>query len=96
VLQLVPQFLVVVDLAVEDHPDGPVLVCHGLLAAIEVDDAEPPHAQSDAVANIDALLIGSSMSHRPAHGPDVVFLHLGSVPSDNSSDTAHKGCLVLG
>ena len=60
---------VVVDLAVEDDPDRAILVRHGLLAAVEVDDAQPAHAEPHAVAEVDALLVGSSMGHRPAHGP---------------------------
>jgi len=38
------QFAIVVDLAVEDHPNGPVFVRDGLAAGGEIDDAEAAHA----------------------------------------------------
>ena len=39
--EFAPQFLKIVDLAVEDHLDRPVLVTDGLVATSEVDDREP-------------------------------------------------------
>ena len=46
-LEVAPQLAVVVDLAVEDDPDGAVLVGDRLMAAFEVDDAEPAHRQAN-------------------------------------------------
>ncbi|MGY4329376.1 hypothetical protein ACVWWG_003793 [Bradyrhizobium sp. LB7.2] len=41
------QFRVIVDLAVEDNPDPPVLVCHGLGGGgVEVDNGEAPVAET--------------------------------------------------
>jgi hypothetical protein len=45
-LELAPQVAVVVDLAVEDDPDGAILVADRLLAVVEIDDAQPPHAEA--------------------------------------------------
>ena len=44
--QLAPQLPVVVDLAVEDDANGAVLVVDRLMTACEVDDREPPHAET--------------------------------------------------
>src|SRR5690606_42098386 len=38
----------VVDLAIEDHADGFVLVPDRLPAALQIDDAQPPHAEREA------------------------------------------------
>ena len=44
-LEFVAQSKIVVDLAVEDGPDRPVLVAHRLVAGVEVDDREAPVAE---------------------------------------------------
>ena len=44
--RLVAQLPVVVDLAVEGHPDGLIFVGQGLAAALHVDDAQPDVAES--------------------------------------------------
>ena len=51
----------IVNFAVEHHPDGFVFIVDGLVAAGQVDDAEPAHAQADVVLHIECL-------HRPDHG----------------------------
>ena len=76
-----PELPVVVDLAVEDDPDRSVLVRHRLLAVLEIDDAQPPHAEADALAEIDALVVGPAMHHRAAHGADCRARAQGGRPS---------------
>ena len=88
--QLAMQFLVVVDLAVEDDPHGPVFVEHRLLSAFEIDDAEAPHAERDTVLDVNALLVGAAMHHHSTHRTDLVLEDGLVVPADDSSDAAHK------
>jgi protein-tyrosine phosphatase len=59
----------VVDLAVEDRPNGPVFVAQGLVAALDVDDAQPARAQGHVGSVIDeeALVIGSAVHERGVH-----------------------------
>ena len=47
--QLLPDLPVVVDLAVEDDPQGAADVGHRLVAAAEVDDAQAAMAEADVV-----------------------------------------------
>src|SRR5262249_38046751 len=44
-LELAPQLAEVVDLAVEDDPDRPILVVNRLMPGRQVDDAQTPHAE---------------------------------------------------
>ena len=37
----------IVNLPVENHPDGPILIRHGLLSAIDIDDAQTSMPQSE-------------------------------------------------
>src|SRR6266850_2129790 len=47
--ELGAQLAEVVDLAVEHDPDGTVLVVDRLMAGREIDDAQAPHAERDAL-----------------------------------------------
>ena len=51
----------VVDLSVEDDPDGVVLVRHRLLATGEVDDGKALHADGDAVVDERTILVGATV-----------------------------------
>ena len=88
-LKLVPELAIVVDLAVEHDPHGPVFVRHGLLTAGQVDDAQTAHAERDAVAEIDAFLVRATMDHDAAHVSNLVLEDGPTVPPHDSGDTAH-------
>ena len=45
-LQLTPEFQEIVDLAIEDDPNGFFLVRHGLVATRKIDDGEPSKPES--------------------------------------------------
>src|SRR2546430_1568264 len=60
-LQIPAELLEVVDLAVEDGPDRPVFVVHGLAAGLQVDDAQPSHAEPDAGRHVEALVVGAAV-----------------------------------
>ena len=47
--QLFPQFYVIEDLTVEGDPDRSVFIVNRLVAAAQVNDAQPGIGQSDAV-----------------------------------------------
>ena len=81
-LEIAPQLLVVVDLAVEDDPDRAVLVRDRLVAAVEIDDAEAAHAERDAVADVHTLIVGAAMRHGAAHGANLVLVNRLPVPAN--------------
>jgi hypothetical protein len=56
------ELTVVVNLAVENDPDGSVFVVDGLMTARKIDNRESPGAESDAGVDEDALVIGSTMN----------------------------------
>src|SRR5205807_489579 len=58
---------VVVDLAVEDDPDGFVLVAHRLMAAGAVDDAKPGVPERHEVVAERARVVGPAMVERRDH-----------------------------
>ena len=67
VLKPFTQFGEVVDLAVEDDPGGFPLVVNRLVAADRVDDGQAADAESHAIAQQDALVVGTSMDKGVAH-----------------------------
>ena len=91
--QVLPEFLVVVDLAVEDHPDGPVFVRDGLVAGAEIDDAEAAHADAARAVGVDAFVVRAAMADDVGHGAHCVWLGL-SVTQQKSCDTTHGASIV--
>src|SRR5262249_55092382 len=66
-LEVLAQSAIVVNFAVEDDPDGLVLVSDGLVAGPEVDDAQTPHAQSDRGLDVVPEVIGAPVRDPVAH-----------------------------
>src|SRR5688572_14100851 len=92
-LQLRAQRLEVVDLAIEDQPDRPVLVRHRLAASLrQVDDAEPAMAKTHERQDLRASVVWSSPGHRVTHAIESVGLN-SSGEVDNAADAAHGGSL---
>src|ERR1019366_10369302 len=60
---------IVVNLAVEDRPDGAVFVGDRLMAALDIDDCEAPGAQRYTAFGIDehAFVVRAAMYHRGVH-----------------------------
>ena len=58
VLELTTQLVMVVDLAVEDHPTAAILVRHRLLSGRAVDDGQSPMPQRRALELMGALAVG--------------------------------------
>src|ERR1035438_1598715 len=65
--QIWSQFLKVVNLAVEDNPDRFVFVKYRLMAAGQIDNAQPPHAQAHASLHENAFVIRTAMYDGLAH-----------------------------
>jgi hypothetical protein len=85
--QIVAQFAIVIDLAVEDGPDSPVFV-RDRLAAREVNDAEPPNADSAPAGHVVTLLIRPALADYVAHRADLTKLRVPLV-RELSGDAAH-------
>jgi hypothetical protein len=80
---------VVVDLAVHDDGDAPVLVEDRLVAAGHIDDREPLDPETDTSGEMEPTRIGPAMLHDPAHAVDGRGIH---VPTevDLACDTTHQ------
>ena len=85
------QLDVVVDLAVEDDPEGAVLVAERLLPGGEVDDGEPGVGQAGPLVAVEAELVGAAVAHGPEHGPQVVERRRREalLQGDHAGDAAH-------
>ena len=66
-LKFSPEVGEVVDLAVEDHLDGTVLVADGLPAGKKIYDAQASVAKTDAMPEEGPLFIRPSMGHPLDH-----------------------------
>src|ERR1019366_3665134 len=57
----------VIDFAVEHNPERAVFVRNRLMSAGNVDNAEPPHADSDCPVRIKTVVVGPAMGDYAAH-----------------------------
>jgi hypothetical protein len=92
--QLVAEVVVVVDLAVEDEPERPVLVRHGLPAGVRIDDGKPRVTQDDAPLAAHPMAVGPAMGEGRQHRRHGIAVG-GPVPLalDDARDPAHRGLL---
>ncbi len=91
--QAFAQFPVVVEFPVENHRHVARFIPHGLVAGLQVDDAETPHAQRQArsarFVDEKSVIVRSAMPHRRSHRPHL-RLRLGGAPGKrDSADPAH-------
>ena len=59
--QLFPQFNVIKNLSVKDHPQGFILIVHRLFSASQIDDAKPALSQPDIILDIIPVIIRPSV-----------------------------------
>jgi hypothetical protein len=93
-LQLAPDRGVVVDLAVEEQPDGAVLVRHRLhCTVVEVDDCEPAEAETDRAVVGDPVpaAVRAAVVDRLAHARHVLVrcAECATTQSQDAGDAAH-------
>src|SRR5713226_10519012 len=91
--ELIPQSQEVIDLAVHDNDDGPVLVENRLVTAGDVDDRESPDAKPSAVSSIDAERVGTSMLDHSTHTVKDALVD-SSAEVDLSHNPAHRLSLL--
>ncbi len=89
--QLLAELHVVVDLAVEDHPDPVVLAGEGLLPRGQVDDRQAGVAQRRAPVTVEAALVRPAVPERGDHRLEVRELRRRRCPGqgDGAGDPAH-------
>jgi hypothetical protein len=61
------QFTVIVDLSVENDPQGKILIGDGLVAGCEINNAQPPHPDAQREICMDPTSIGPPTGKRLAH-----------------------------
>ena len=89
-LELRAQLGVVVDLAVLDDDDAAVLVGDRLVAALEVDDRQPPRGQPGLAEHHLAAGVGPAVVQRGAHGGEHVAVRRSAAGAHDAADAAHR------
>src|SRR5205085_526446 len=88
--QLRPQFEIVVDLAVENDPRAAVLVVNRLRSAFEIDDCEAAHSETDGAVEVEAIVVGTTMTNRIAHSRQQLLVNRLSVVSNDTYNSTHQ------
>ena len=87
--QVFPQRLVVVDLAVKNHPQCAVFVGDRLMPGAQVDNAQPSHAEGASFLDMEALVVRTTVPDPVAHAFDEFRSGL-PVAADISRNPAHS------
>src|ERR1700733_2928799 len=88
-LQLFPQLAKIVDLAVEHHPYGPILVMHRLAPGFQVDNAQAPHPQAGVGTHIEPLVIRPARHDSGAQVAQFLFEDRLILEAYDAGDSAH-------
>lgn len=86
--QVGAKFLIIVDFSVEHDPQGAVLIGNGLMAGVEIDNAQTAHPDTAAAIDMVALVIRTAMPDLIAHGSQSSQLR-GLVTKQDSGDPTH-------
>src|SRR5205823_6905911 len=90
-LKVGTQFLMVVNLAVEDDPYAFVLVGEGLMSGLHVDDAEAAHSQANAPLDEQAPVVRPAMNDLAVHCSQTLALNSRvAFRQKYSANSAHK------
>jgi hypothetical protein len=89
--QLLPQFHIVEDLTVENHPEGFILVGEGLLSGGKVNDGQPGTSEGSALIAVHPELVGSTVPECPDHRAEQFYGRRRSPPGqvDGSGNSTH-------
>src|SRR5260370_32769291 len=71
-LQVLPQLGVVIDLAIKHDPNAAVFIGNRLMAAGKIDNAKTAKTKTDTRADIDALVVGTTVNNGLVHPVDEV------------------------
>src|SRR4051794_15238960 len=72
-LEVATQFAMIIDFAVEDHPYLIVLVGHGLMPGLQVDNRQPAKSQRDVGCQMEAIIVRTPMNDARRHTPNAAF-----------------------
>jgi hypothetical protein len=67
ILELLAEFLIVIDLAIENYPGGLILIVDRLLAALDINDRQTPHSQSNVPIDIETIIVWPTVLDGHAH-----------------------------
>src|SRR5204863_9495531 len=82
------------DLAVLDEVDRAVLVGDRLVAAVKIDDREPPSGQPDRTIYECAAAVGPAVHQRLVHGMENVRVDPRAAERNKPANSAHDSSLV--
>jgi hypothetical protein len=82
---------VVINFTVVDDPEILVLIGHGLVAILKVNNAQTAHGQTNISVDENSFIVRSTMDDLQAHSSKSATLNPGiPVTMKNSADSAHR------
>src|SRR5689334_19713243 len=87
--QRLPELDEIVDLSIEHQRERPVFVKERLVAAGDVDDAQPPHSEADALAQKKTGVVRPAMAESAGHRLQRRLVDGGGAAVKEAGDAAH-------
>ena len=87
--QAFAQLLMVIEFAVVDDPDVVLFVADGLVAGLDVNDAQPAHGEADASFDEETIIVRSAMNDLLVHTGERFPLCPASIGIENAANSAH-------
>src|SRR5580700_782579 len=89
--QIGAEFLIVINLAIEDDPDCSVFIRQRLMSGAEINDGQTAKTQPDRPSDMISLIIGTTVTNRVRHRPEQRNRHgRSTVKHEFSADSAHN------
>ena len=82
--------LVIVNFSVIDNPNSGSTIPHRLVAACQIDNAEPAHAEGEVFSHPRTFVIWSTMRDGDIHRVDCSQQLISSETASYADNTAHK------
>jgi hypothetical protein len=90
-LEIFAQILVIIDFTIEDDPNVSLFVAERLVTALDIDDAEASHRQSDVFLDKEPVVVRTAVYNLPVHRHQRFTIHsLRPLGMENATDSAHN------
>ena len=66
------------------------MIVNRLLAALQVDDRETAHRESDRTVDVETIIVGTAMTDRVVHARQQLLVNRFPVASNDANDATHN------
>src|SRR5215467_11666903 len=88
--ELLTELPIIVDFSIEDDDHGTIFIVDRLTPAVDINDCQTSHTQSDLTIEVKSLVIRPSSGDQRTHPPDQRLINLSRLFMNDSYNATHK------